>query len=279
MPVKKNSIHSQHISFTPAPGRYEVRYVRSCPCSSRLIYQPEIDLLIEKEKRKKFRRLPYEKIKRKLYASPDLRHIHGRGFTHLFKGVKPIVKPFASIEQENKKKNLKLYPDVKYLTMITKPTRTALSVRKEPLLELPPRLKYNCIAKRIVRKQLKSNKKIAFNSGQERFRDSCHLPILTQKQQELIKQSLPLERQLRDHPVMDKSPSAIQSKVFFTPKHMLPHFVPRLRKKLFKFLPLPEAKVLVTDDDTNVKDVEKDGYFFKHLDPENFFKEAESSQN
>ncbi|TMW48335.1 hypothetical protein DOY81_006586, partial [Sarcophaga bullata] len=274
VPVKKNSIYGQHISFTAAPGRYEVRYVRVCPCSSKFIYQPGIDLLIENEKRKKFRRLPYEKIKRKLYASPDLRHIKGKGFTHLFKGVKPIAKVIASTEQEVKKKNLKLYPDAKYITMITKPIRTPLSVRKEPLIDLPPRIKYNCIAKRITRKQLRSNKKIAFNSGQERFRDSYHLPILTQTQQDLIKQSLPLERQFRDHPIMNKSPSEIQTKIFFTPKHMLPHFVPKLRKKLFKFLPLPQAKVLVTEDDTNVKDTDTSGYYLNQIDPKNFFKDV-----
>lgn len=118
VPVKKNSIHISHISFTGAPGRYETRYPNICPCSSKLVYHPQIHLIIEREKRNKFRRLSYEKIKASLYTSPDWRHVKGRGFRHLFTGAKPFKHIALSVQEGKKPKNIKLYPDAKYIAMI-----------------------------------------------------------------------------------------------------------------------------------------------------------------
>ncbi|XP_065369888.1 uncharacterized protein LOC135962082 [Calliphora vicina] len=273
VPVKKNNIHIPHISFTGAPGRYEIRYPNICPCSSKLVYQPQIDLIIEKEKRNKFRRLSYETIKARHYTSPDWRHVKGRGFRRLFTGVKPFKHIALSVQEGKKPKNIQLYPDSKYIGMINHPSRTPLSLRPKNISSAAPPIKFNCIAKKVTRKQLRNNKKIAFNSSQERFRDGYRLPVLTQMQQEQLKLTLPLERQFRDNPIINKRPSEIKSKLYQTPKHMLPNYEPKLRKKIFKFQPLPQAKVLVTESDTNSNETSKEGFYLKMLEAKNFFKD------
>lgn len=271
--MTNNDIHKLNTSFTAAPGRYDIRYSNICPCSSKLIYQPQLYLIIENEKRKKFRRLSYEKIKSKLYTSPDWRHVTGRGFRYLFKGAKPYKSITLSNQGHIKLKNLQLYPDSKYIAMINNPVRTPLSLRSEQILNFLPKIKFNSIAKKITRKQLRNNKKIAFNSSQDRFRDSYRHPIITNKQIEEIKKSLPIERQFRDNPIMEKRVSQIKSKLYETPKHMLPNYEPKLRKKIFKFQPLPQAKVLVTEKDTNFIESSEDGYFLKKLKANIFFRD------
>ncbi|XP_037806103.1 uncharacterized protein LOC119600108 [Lucilia sericata] len=272
VPVKINSIHTRHTSFTGAPGRYEIRYPNICPCSTKLVYQPQINLIIEKEKRKKFRRLPYQAIKTRCFTSPDWRHVKGRGFRHLFKGAK-LIKLALSAQEGKKLKNIQLYPDSKYIAMINNPLRTPLFLRPNYISTTKPQIKFNCIAKRVTRKQLRNNKKIAFSSTQERFRDSYRLPILTLSQQEQLKQSLPYERQFRDHPIMNKLPSDIKSKLYQTPKHMQLNYEPKLRKKIFKFQALPQAKVLVTENDTNTSEAGREGYYLKILEANDFFKD------
>ncbi|XP_046810651.1 uncharacterized protein LOC111675708 [Lucilia cuprina] len=272
VPVKINSIHTRHTSFTGAPGRYEIRYPNICPCSTKRVYQPQIDLIIDKEKRKKFRRLPYEVIKARFFTSPDWRHVKGRGFRHLFKGAN-LFKPALSTQEGKKQKNILLYPDSKYIAMINNPLRAPLSLRPKTISTIKPQIKFNCIAKRVTRKQLRNNKKIAFSSTQERFRDSYRLPILTLSQQEQLKQSLPYERQFRDHPIMNKLPSDIKSKLYQTPKHMQLNYEPKLRKKIFKFQPLPQAKVLVTENNLNIREAHREGYYLKILEANHFFKE------
>ncbi|KAM7345189.1 uncharacterized protein ACRADG_011586 [Cochliomyia hominivorax] len=273
VPVKNNSIHKSHISFTAAPGRYEIRYFNICPCSSKFIYQPQLDIIIENEKYKKFRRLPYKKMHTKHYISPDWRHIKGHGFRYLFQRDKTFKSIVLSIHEAKKLKNIPIYANAKYISMINYPARTPLSLRIETIIGLKPQIRFNTVAKKIMRKQLKSNKKIAFNTTQERFKDSFRLPIITKERLEDIKQSLPTECQLRDHPVMQKRLSQIKSKIYEKPKYIPTNYDTKLRKKLFKFQPLPEAKILILESSSPLDHHCIEGYFLKTLDEKIFFRD------
>lgn len=254
VPRKENAIHKRNISFAPGPGRYDTRFPNTCSClRKKLIYQPGLQLMIDREKRLKFRRQRYVKIKVKKYCAPDWRHVIGHGHTYLFKHIppKPFEKPRLKMAKDPKKsdRQYRLYPDARYIGMINDPAHQIISERLEALKIRPVRIVFNCMSKRIVRRQLRNNKKIAFNSGQERFKDAERAPLLTASEQEAKKKLLPIERQLHDYPITTRRISQIPGKLHETPQHMKPAFELELRKRLFKFLPLPSAKVLVTEAD------------------------------
>uniref|UniRef100_A0A1A9ZBK5 Uncharacterized protein n=1 Tax=Glossina pallidipes TaxID=7398 RepID=A0A1A9ZBK5_GLOPL len=272
-PAKKNSCHPRHISFSPAPGRYEIRYQKVCACSPHLIYQPEIQLLIDREKRNKFRRLPYVKIKARLYCSPDWRHVHGRGFRHLFKGAPPRASKKTTTKKESKsKKEIKVnYADAKYIHSLSDPSRRLISLRSEPLPQILPRIEFNTLRKPIIRKTLRINKKIVFGSGQPRWKDGkCAVQTLTIAQLEALKETLPLERQLRDHPIMSKASDEITSRLHEVARKGPVMEIPKSLKD-FKFSALPDPKILVTSDDIRIDRSSLLGHFLQRPRPEAFF--------
>ncbi|XP_002018341.2 uncharacterized protein LOC6593112 [Drosophila persimilis] len=283
VPTKPSFMMRRHITFEPGPGRYGTSYAISCPCPSGKISKPGLQLLIDEQKRLKFRRLPYKRIKKERYCDPDWGHVQGGGHQHIFlMSEKDKPKPkkkdaIAKKEAKKPEKNLTLFADAKYVNMVTNPLHIPISVRNFPVPEYVPKIVYNCVAKRAVRKQLKNNKKIAFNSGQERWKDAERPLQLTARQLEAIKESLPEDRRLIDRPVVLPS-TEITGKLFHVPDHQKVTFMPKLRKRLFKFLPIPGAKVLVTDGDIRPNIVfdpdHPSGLYRKRLDETKFFKDS-----
>ncbi|EDW74996.2 uncharacterized protein Dwil_GK15978 [Drosophila willistoni] len=277
VPTKPSTMIKRHISFEPGPGRYETRYANVCPCPSGKINMPELQLKIDAQKRLKFRRLPFKRINPKTYCEPDWRHVPGAGHEHIFRmGKHDLPPPKTKLDAAKKQpeKHLNLFADGKYLNMLNNPTHHPISFRDYPLPTYEPKIVYNCVAKRVARKQLRNNKKIAFNSGQERWKDGDRPLQLTTTQIEAIKESLPPERRLVDNPIQLRR-SRIISKLFHVPEHQKVTYLPKLRKRLFKFLPIPGARVLVTDSDIR-PDITFDpdhptGMYRKKLDEKQFF--------
>ncbi|CAD7011353.1 unnamed protein product [Ceratitis capitata] len=258
VPDKCLPLIRRHTSFEPAVGRYEVRYTRLCGCG-RKILTPGLRLMVDREKRFKFRRLPYRKISIRRRCSPDWSHVAGRGFRRLFRT--PTGKPInmnKTLAKEKPKadkltKQIVGYPDSKYIKMINTP-------RKEPISS---------------RATAAYNKKIAFSSGTERFPElEIRHVQLTVRQLEKLKASLPPERRLHDHPTMTKSLTEIRSHLYDTPPaHMRPAYEQPLRKKAFKFKPLPERKVLVTKDLLRPSAAETLYFYNQPVNPDDFLKD------
>ncbi|XP_030554336.1 uncharacterized protein LOC115757987 [Drosophila novamexicana] len=251
VPTKRNVLIHRNIGFEPGPGRYDIRYPNVCACERGKKTKPRLTLHIEMQKRYKFRRLPYKRINTRKYCEPDWRHVIGHGHRHIFQmGKHDLPKPLAKKAGKGKKseKQLKMFADGKYLNMLVNPKRFPISTRDFPVPPYVPRIVYNCIAKRIPRKQLRNNKKIAFLSGQERWKDGVRPLQLTTRQLEAIKERLPEDRRLTDRPIELRA-SKMVSRLHHVPHHMRTTYMPKLRKRLFKFLPIPGARVLVTDSD------------------------------
>ncbi|XP_067633557.1 uncharacterized protein [Eurosta solidaginis] len=278
VPDKCLPLIRRHTSFEPAVGRYETRIIKHCPCAQKII-TVGLNFAIDREKRRKFRRLPYKKIKSHIHCYPDWDHVVGKGHCHLFRipGVKPN-KRMRAARIDLAGKTVNLYPDSKYINMINSPRREGISLRRTiaKLRRRTIRIRFNCITKRVIRRQLRINKKIVFNSGSERFPELDYRPvILNATQLEELKNRLPPERQLRDHPIMRKKASQISSHLLEAPEHMRPAYVPTLRKRFFKFLPLPGPKVLITEQELrpgSICDPEKEFFYNKPVNAERFFK-------
>ncbi|EDW00777.1 uncharacterized protein LOC6559262 [Drosophila grimshawi] len=251
VPTKRNVRLRRDIGFEPGPGRYDIRYPNGCACERGKKSMPRLTLRIETQKRYKFRRLPYKRINSRKYCEPDWRHVFGHGHRHLFQMGKhdlPAVQRKNPTKSKKTEKQLKLFADGKYINMLDNPHRWPISLRDFPVPPYVPRIVYNCIAKRITRKQLRNNKKIAFMSGQERWKDGPRSLQLTSRQLEEIKERLPEDRRLIDRPFVLR-PEMMVSRLQHVPQHMQSTYLPKLRKRLFKFLPIPGARVLVTDSD------------------------------
>nr|XP_014095721.2 uncharacterized protein LOC106621393 [Bactrocera oleae] len=293
VPDKCLPLIRRHLSFEPAVGRYEIRFPMRCACT-RKILTPGLRLIVDREKRFKFRRLPYKKLKTRKLCSPDWGHVKGRGFRRLFRLSKALNKTLGrerardKAKEKGKDKTEKvgkqfvLYPDSKYINMINSPRKELISVHLGGTPKAPVRIRFNCILKRVTRRQLRNNKKIVFNSGSERFPELEIRPVqFTVKQLENLKNTLPVERQLRDYPITKKPLSEISSHLYDMPAHMRPAYEPTLRKRLFKFKPLPEPKVLVSEKLLRSSSPEVQFFYNKPIVAENFMKDrrkTESSQ-
>ncbi|XP_011203432.3 uncharacterized protein LOC105226301 [Bactrocera dorsalis] len=294
VPDKCLPLIRRHISFEPAVGRYDIRFPMHCACA-RKILTPGLRLIVDREKRLKFRRLPYKKLKTRNLCSPDWGHVKGRGFCRLFRISKALAKTLGrekfreKSKEKSKEKTEKvgkqfvLYPDSKYINMINSPRKDLISVHAGGTPKAPVRIRFNCIFRRVTRRQLRNNKKIVFNSGSERFPELEIRPVqLTVKQLEDLKNKLPPERQLRDYPITRRPLSQISSHLYDTPTHMRPAYEPALRKRLFKFRPLPEPKVLVSEKLFRSTNPEVQFFYNKPIVAENFMKDrrkTESSQH
>ncbi|KAM8713351.1 hypothetical protein ACLKA7_013634 [Drosophila subpalustris] len=280
VPTKRSEMIRRNISFEPGPGRYDIRYPNVCACERGKKSMPGLTVMIEKQKRFKFRRLPYMRINSRKYCEPDWRHVIGHGHKHIFQmGKHDLPKPQIKKLVKGKKaeKQLKMFADGKYLNMLVNPKHLTISIRDFPIPPYIPRIVYNCVAKRVARKQLRNNKKIAFLSGQERWKDGVRTMQLTQRQLEAIKESLPMERRLIDRP-LELRESRIVSRLHHVPQHMRNTYMPKLRKRLFKFLPIPGARVLVTDSDIR-PDLHFDrenptGMYNRKLDETEFYRDS-----
>ncbi|KAH8290897.1 hypothetical protein KR054_006861, partial [Drosophila jambulina] len=280
LPTTINPRIRRHISMEPAPGRYNTSYPNVCPCPAGKTSVSGLQLLIDKQKMLKFRRLPFERISRKNCCEPDWRHVIGQGHRHIFMmGPQDKPKPPKKVSAAASKKPGKLinmFADSKYINMLSQPQRHNISIRIFPVPVYEPKITYNCAAKRIARKQLKNNKKIAFNSGQERWKDAERPMQLTTRQLEAIKAKLPPSRRLVDHPI--EIPENLASKLTHVPDHQRVTYMPKLRKRLFKFLPIPAARVLVTDSDIRpdiVFDPENPtGLYRRKIEESMFFKDS-----
>ncbi|KAH8400702.1 hypothetical protein KR009_000445 [Drosophila setifemur] len=278
VPTKPSRIIPRHISMDPAPGRYCIDYPDVCPCPAGKQSVPKLQLLIDDQKRLKFRRQPFERISRKKLCEPDWRHVAGQGHRHIFMmNKKDKPKPAKKAASSKKQgKPISMFADAKYINMLSQPQRQDISIRLFPVPPYVPKIKYNCAAKRVSRKQLKNNKKIAFNSGQERWKDADRPLQLTSRQLEAIKEKLPPERRLMDHPL--DLPEQITSRLAQVPDHQRVTFMPKLRKRLFKFLPIPGARVLVTDSDVRPEIAfdpdHPTGLYRKRIDETTFFKDS-----
>lgn len=281
VPSKRSEMLRRNISFEPGPGRYDIRYPNVCPCDKGKKSMPMLTVMIEKQKRFKFRRLPYVRINSRKYCEPDWQHVIGHGHRHIFQMGKHDL-PMPQIKKQLVKgkkaeKQLKMFADGKYLNMLVNPRHYIISFRDFPIAPYVPRIIYNCVAKRVARKQLRNNKKIAFLSGQERWKDGARPLQLTQRQLEAIKERLPMERRLCDQPLVLRE-SRIISKLHHVPHHLRNTYMPKLRKRLFKFLPIPGARVLVTDSDIR-PDLHFDrenptGMYNRKLDETLFYRDA-----
>ncbi|XP_034108615.1 uncharacterized protein LOC117570843 [Drosophila albomicans] len=271
----------RNISFEPGPGRYDIRYPNVCGCERGKKTMPGLTVMIEKQKRFKFRRLPYMRINSRKYCEPDWRHVVGHGHGHIFKigkhdKPKPQVKK-PIVKGKKAEKQLKMFADGKYLNMLVNPRHFPISIRDFPVPPYVPRIVYNCVSKRVIRKQLRNNKKIAFLSGQERWKDGARPLQLTARQLEAIKERLPIERRLVDHP-LELRPSKMLSRLHHVPEHMRNTYMPKLRKRLFKFLPIPGARVLVTESeitpDLHFDRENPTGMYNRKLDETQFYRDS-----
>ncbi|XP_011198279.2 uncharacterized protein LOC105222588 [Bactrocera dorsalis] len=256
IPEKLPGIIRRHLSFEPAVGRYEVRFPKHCACGKK-IFTPGLPLIIDREKRKKFRRIPYKKIKSHLYCAPDFTHVIGHGHTYVFR------LPGSKLHQPKKlDKSLKRlfspraaqqFHDYRYINMILAPRRRRLSYFP-PYINLyqEQKVRFNCIVKvTIIRRPLSKGKKLGFGGTARRFSYvDYHSSILTAAQARQIKESLPEERQLQDHPITRKPLTEIKSRFleWYTEQkeEIRPIFE---RKGPAKLPPLPEPKLLVTKKD------------------------------
>lgn len=281
VPAQISRLIPRHISMDPAPGRYCTSYPNVCPCPAGKESVPGLQLLIDEQKRLKFRRLPFERISRKTLCEPDWRHVIGQGHRHIFMmgprdRPKPEKKKLTTAASKKPGKLINMFADSKYINMLSQPQRHNISTRHFPVPPYVPKITYNCAAKRVTRKQLKNNKKIAFNSGQERWKDGERPMQLTNRQLEAIKARLPPERRLVDHPI--ELPEQLASRLTQVPDHQRVTYMPKLRKRLFKFLPIPGARVLVTDSDIRpdiVFDPENPtGLYRRKIDETMFFKDS-----
>lgn len=285
VPTKRDVRIRRNISFEPAPGRYDIRFPNMCPCARGRKIMPRLSVLIDKQKRFKFRRIktkPHQKkIKASNYCEPDWQHVIGNGHKHIFvMGKHDLPKTQYKkliTSKKDEAKQLKMFVDSKYRNMIVNPMRWPISTRDFPVPPYVPKIVYNSIAKRVVRKQLRNNKKIAFNSGQERWTDGPRVIMMTQRQLEELKMTLPEERRLMDHP-MDLRASHMVSRLHHVPEHMKVTYKPKLRKRLFKFLPIPGARVLVTDSDIRpdlVFDPDNPtGFYNRKLDEKDYYRDS-----
>lgn len=282
VPTKRDVRIRRNISFEPGPGRYDIRFPNMCPCARGRKIMPRLSVLIDKQKRFKFRRLPYKPIKSSKYCEPDWQHVVGKGHKHIFMMGKHDLpqtqyKKLIKSKKTDEAKPLKMFADGKYLNMLVNPVRWPISTRDFPVPPYVPKIVYNSIAKRVIRKQLRNNKKIAFNSGQERWTDGPRVIMLTQSQLEELKMSLPEDRRLYDHP-MQLRESRMVSRLHHVPEHMKVRYQPKLRKRLFKFLPIPGARVLVTDSDIRpdlVFDPDNPtGFYNRKIDEKEYYRDS-----
>lgn len=180
---------------------------------------------------------------------------------------------------QEKKKTVKTrvlkvrYADARYLQIINHPQRLPISYRVKPLPKKPIKIHFNTMEKRIVRKQLRMNKKIAFGSGKERFADDQKLSSITKPSLREITERLPPEKRIRNYPVTNKPLTDIRSKYMEPVKRILPMMELALRKREFKFPPLPEPKILCRPSAfTLAHDPFKTSYYMEKIKPEMFFK-------
>lgn len=257
VPDKLPGIIRRHLSFEPAVGRYEVRFPKLCSCGKK-IFTPGLPLIVDREKRKKFRRIPYKKIKSHLYCAPDFTHVTGHGHTYIFRlpGSKKDQQPKPLDKSIKRKFSLRAsqqFHDYKYINMILAPRRRRLSYFP-PYLNIDPvhKVRFNCIVKvTVVRRQLSKSKKLGFGGSAKRFSYfDYRSTVLTSSQMQQIKQTLPIERQLQDYPVTRTPLPEIKSRLFewYTAqkKGIRPTFE---LKGPVKFPPLPKPKLLVTKED------------------------------
>ncbi|XP_011180051.2 uncharacterized protein LOC105210663 [Zeugodacus cucurbitae] len=256
IPAKLPGIIRRHLSFEPAVGRYEVRFPKHCPCGKK-IFTPGLPLIIDREKRKKFRRIPYKKIKSHLYCAPDFTHVIGHGHTYVFRlpGSK-LHKPKKldnSIEKRFSARAAQQFHDYRYINMILAPRRRRLS-EFAPYIDLHPQYKFrfNCIVKvTVVRRQLSKGKKLGFGGSAKRFSYvDYHSSIPTPAQVRQNKENLPVERQLQEYPVTRTPMTEIKPRFlewYTTQKRETRPIYER--KGPVKLPPLPEPKLLVTKKD------------------------------
>uniref|UniRef100_W8B733 Uncharacterized protein n=2 Tax=Ceratitis capitata TaxID=7213 RepID=W8B733_CERCA len=254
VPEKLTSIIPRHLSFQPAVGRYEVRFPKHCACGKK-IFTPGLPLLIDREKRKRFRLKPYKKIKAHLYCAPDFTHVPGHGHTYVFRlpgAKKHQPKP---LEPPNKRKpmekSIQQFHDYRYIKMIIEPRRRRLSDLPRYFQNLPkPKVRFNCIIKVAMRRQLtQGSRKLGFGGNARRFSNlDYRAAVLSVQQMQQIKSTLPPERRLRDQPVTRRPLTDIKSEVYAQPVPKHSTFEP-MHRRAMKFPPLPGPKLLVTRKD------------------------------
>lgn len=260
----------------PGPGRYNPFYPTSCPCSRKLKPKLGLRIFIDQQKRAKFRRLAYVKIKITNYCDPEWDHVKGHGFQHLFKKPKSMLSTKRVDHKGRKRDDLVNINTInyKYLQLINYPQRKVFSFRLQPIPRREPQIKFSSLEKYIIRKQLRFNKKIAFGTGKDRFPDMpCPMPLSAIKLQK-IKTQIPDDRRFTNKPVMQKPLSCIQTKYMEPVKRRYPMMDLSLRKRDFRFMPLPEAKLLMSSDEILIS-TKKSGFYHKHIAPEDYFNKAE----
>ncbi|XP_053964014.1 uncharacterized protein LOC128866966 [Anastrepha ludens] len=251
VPEQNRSLIPRHLSFLPAVGRYEIRFPKHCPCR-RKIFTPGLRLIIDREKRKKSRHLPYKKIKVHLHCEPDWHHVPGHGHAHVFRYPKSKLRKPRPLKRPKKmnrlEKPLQLFHDHKYINMIVAPHRQGIGNIVDD--GSAPKIRFNCIIKVKMPKQFRHERKKLFGGSAPRFSDQeRHQVVLTTKQLEQLKNTLPVERQFRDHSITGTPLTEIKSRLFEIPARLKPTYEPTLRKRTFKFAAPPAAKLLVTKKD------------------------------
>lgn len=256
IPEKLPGLIRRHLSFEPGVGRYEVRFPKHCACGKK-IFTPGLPLIIDREKRKKFRRIPYKKIKSHLYCAPDFTHVIGHGHTYVFRlpgSKKHQPKPLdKSLKRLFSPRAAQQFHDYRYINMILAPRRRRLSYFPSYInLYREQKVRFNCIVKvTVIRRPLSKGKKLGFGGTAKRFSYvDYHSTVLTAAQARQIKESLPVERQLQDYPTTRTPLTEIKPRLleWYTEqkKEIRPIFE---RKGPAKLLQLPQPKLLVTEKD------------------------------
>lgn len=161
-------------ALLPGPGRYNPQ-LTACPCKRGTEYIEESLRASEQEKWKfspLYVKVPH--LKPCTCDPPNIRKIHGKGFSSVFKSntKRLLDKPSTDSHKKEAKKNLEKFPmifDSQYIRAITQPKRELLSYRivKKPVEETE--IKFNTTATTMPRQKIRTNKAVAFMSSCPRF--------------------------------------------------------------------------------------------------------------
>lgn len=264
MPVTENVIHKHCKSEEAGPGRYNPKEIM-CACGARYLYDPEIFWKFQEAKQRRFRRLPFKKVPFSRYCShPHLRHIEGHGHTRLFRQIAG-ASSMAAKGKETKTTKMALYATAEYIKMITKPTRDNVSHWPVGTVFRKPKvIRYDTLRKKLRRKQLKVNRKVAFQSGCPRFPGDEVIPKVfppTESELELKKKRKIFHQNPPDF-------KKTKPRLFEVPdRFMVSSIVAKERQFVFSRLPPP--KVLLTEAECKyLGDLRSE-----KLKPEAFFKD------
>lgn len=158
-----------------------------------------------------------------------------------------------------------LYATAEYIKMITKPTRETMSYWPASFVFKKPKvIRYDTLRKLVRRKQLKVNKKVAFQSGCPRFKGDEVIPkVLPPTDSEIAFK--------RKHKVFHQAPpnfKEVKPRLYDLPDRFRVSSI-TAKERQFVFSRLPPPKVLLTEGECKYSGDLRSA----KLKPEAFFKD------